>query len=449
MAIDRTTDEYQQRMDEEADWAERNYDEEEVTGYEEELDFDAPRRPLVPRRTPSGEWEYHEQEPDDREAGIQPSPGRSNESAAADAGSLEPQEQLDLDPSWATGDDSAQVGPTATGQSDHYAHSANLAKEPAPTRTPTGAVDDGVRVDPIAAVPRDTQSKRPPQRTAPPPNQRVHDIAAFLTDVETRHRTGAKVARPKPIEQVLGVYRGAPIDQTRIQVLAAAAAARHLEGPESANAQRLNKLVQDNDVRLHSLREHERRNAILFHTANETTKEEIAPADQERIERETTNDRRVFDAASAVALGYVAARGLPAYDQLAQLSEAQLGPIPDTAGKESAEQAPASGGPSKIDKTKSVLDSVGRGLAQAAGPVAGDDDVAANLSPINLTQLNEELANLAASIAPAMKAAMSSHPRSIKELLNVEQQPDEANDIAFEQEPELDRERSRDTAHAA
>ncbi|MFC9356442.1 hypothetical protein ACFTZB_07640 [Rhodococcus sp. NPDC057014] len=446
--IDRTTDEYQQRMNEEADWAERNYDEEEVTGYEEELDLDAPRRPLVPRRKPSGEWEYHEQEPDDRGAGIDPIPGRSTESTVADAGSLEPQEQLDLDPSWATGEGGEQVAADDPDQSDDYAHSPALTKEPAPTRTPTRGVDDGVRVDPIAVRPRDNQTKRSNQRAAPPPNQRVHDIAAFLTNVEERHRTGQKIARPKPIREVLGVYRGAPIDQTRIQVLAAAAAARHLEGPESVNAQRLNKLVQDNDVRLHALREHERRNAVLFHTANEATKEDIAAADQERIERETTNDRRVFDAASAVALGYVAARGLPAYDQLAQLSEAQLGPVPETPAAESFEQERARGGPSKVDKTKSVLDSVGRGLGQAAGPVASADDVAANLSPINLTQLNEELANLAASIAPAMKATMSSHPRSIKELLNVEQRPDEASELAFEQEPELDRERGRDTAHA-
>ncbi|KAF0956847.1 hypothetical protein [Rhodococcus sp. T7] len=444
--IDRTTDEYQQRMDEEADWAERNYDSEEVTGYEEELDLDAPRRLRVPRRTPSGDWEYHDQEPDNREAGIQPTSGRSNESAAADAGSLEPQEQLDLDPSWATGEDGEQVAADEPDWSDDYAHSPALTKEPAPT--PTRAVDDGVRVDPIVARPRDNQTKRSKQRAAPPPNQRVNDIAAFLTDVEERHRTGQKVARPKPIREVLGVYRGAPIDQTRIQVLAAAAAARHLEGADSANAQRLNKLVQDNDARLRSLREHERRNAVLFHAANETTKEELAVADQERIERETTNDRRVFDAASAVALGYVAARGLPAYDQLAQLSEAQLGPVPETAAEESAENASASGGQSKVDKTKSVLDSVGRGLAQAAGPVAGDDDVAANLSPINLTQLNEELANLAASIAPAMKAAMSSHPRSIKELLNVEQRPDEESELAFEQESELDRGHRRDAAHS-
>ncbi|WP_016885108.1 MULTISPECIES: hypothetical protein [unclassified Rhodococcus (in: high G+C Gram-positive bacteria)] len=446
--IDRTTDEYQQRMDEEADWAERNYDEEEVTGYEEELDLDAPRRLLVPRRTPSGEWEYHEQEPDDREAGIQPVPGLSNESAAVDAGSLEPQEQLDLDPSWATGEDGEWVAADDPDRSDDYAHSPALTKDPAPTRTSIRAVDDGVRVDPVAARPRDNQTKRSKQRTAPPPNQRVHDIAAFLTDVEGRRRTGQKVARPKPIREVLGVYRGAPIDQTRIQVLAAAAAARHLEGAESANAQRLNKLVQDNDARLRSLREHDRRNAVLFHAANETPKEEIDAADQERIERETTNDRRVFDAASAVALGYVAARGLPAYDQLAQLSEAQLGPVPESAAEESGGIARANGGQSKVDKTKSVLDSVGRGLAQAAGPVAGDDDVAANLSPINLTQLNEELANLAASIAPAMKAAMSSHPRSIKELLNVEQRPDEESELAFDQEPELDREHRRNTAHS-
>ncbi|MDI9940365.1 hypothetical protein QM806_33875 [Rhodococcus sp. IEGM 1351] len=417
--IDRFSDEYRQYMDEEA---ERNYDSEEVTGYEEELE--------------------------DREAGIQPIPGQSNESVAADAGSLEPQEQLDRDPSWPTGEDGEQVAADDPDRSDDYAHSPALTKEPAPTRTPTRAVDDGVRVDPIAVRQRDNQTKRSKQRAAPPSNQRVHDIAAFLTDVEERRRTGQKVARPKPIREVLGVYRGAPIDQTRIQILAAAAAARHLEGAESGNARRLNKLVQDNDARLRSLREHERRNAVLFHATNETTKEELAAADQERIERETTNDRRVFDAASAVALGYVAARGLPAYDQLAQLSEAQLGPMPEAAVEESAEKAPTSGGQSKVDKTKSVLDSVGRGLAQAAGPVAGGDDVAANLSPINLTQLNEELANLAASIAPAMKAAMSSHPRSIKELLNVEQRPDEESELAFEQEPELDREHRRDTAHS-
>ncbi|WP_281250424.1 hypothetical protein [Rhodococcus marinonascens] len=42
---------------------------------------------------------------------------------------------------------------------------------------------------------------------------------------------------------------------------------------------------------------------------------------------------------------------------------------------------------------------------------------------------------------------MSSHPRTIKELLNVEQRPDEQNEIAFEQDTELHRQADRDTAH--
>jgi hypothetical protein len=178
------------------------------------------------------------------------------------------------------------------------------------------------------------------------------------------------------------------------------------------------------------------------------SKEDLDTFDQERIEREAANDRRVFNAAAAVAMGYVALKGLPAYDQLAQLSQAQLGPLPDHPASETAEPTSTNKGPSATEKTKSVLNSVGRGLAQAAGPIAGDDDVAPNLSPLHLTQVSEELTNLVASIAPAMKAAMSSHPRSIKELLNVEQRPDEESEIAFEQEPELDRERRRDTAHA-
>lgn len=392
--------------------------------------------------------EYDEVAPDFDEAPMPVATAHESQSRSGDAGSLEPQEQLDLDESWSAAEDGAIVSADHTDQSGDYAHSPTLTKEPAPTRSSASAVDDGVRVDPIAAPAGDKQPKRSTQRTAPPPNQRVHDIAAFLTDVEERDRSGRKIVRPKPIREVLGVYKGAPIDQTRIQVLAAAAAACHLEGAESANAQRLNKLVQDNDARLHSLREHERRNAVLFHAANETPRDEIAAADQERIEREATNDRRVFDAASAVALGYVAQKGLPAYDQLAQLSDAQLGPVPELPAAESTERTPAKGGPSAAEKTKSVLDSLGRGLAQAAGPIAGDDDVAANLSPVNLAQVGDELTNLVASIAPAMKAAMSSHPRSIKELLNVEQRPDEESEIAFEQEPGLDRERGRDTEHA-
>ncbi|MFZ2175695.1 MAG: hypothetical protein WAW17_16985 [Rhodococcus sp. (in: high G+C Gram-positive bacteria)] len=370
------------------------------------------------------------------------------QSPSGDAGSLEPQEQLDLDESWSAAEGGADVNAGDSDRSDDSIPSPHQAKEPAPTRTPIRPGDDGVRVDPITASPTVRQPNREPQRTAPPPNQQVSDIAAFLTNADERRRAGQRVPSPRPIPDVLGAHNGSPIDQTRIQVLAAAAAARHLEGPESSSAQRLNKLAQDNDARLHALRDHERRNASIAHSAQEVSREDLDAVDQERIEREAVNDRRVFDAAAAVAMGYVALKGLPAYDQLAQLSETRLGPVPQLPAAESPEQSPAKGGPSAAEKTKSVLDSMGRGLAQAAGPLAGDDEVAANLSPVNLAQVGDELTNLVASIAPAMKAAMSSHPRSIKELLNVEQRPDEESEIAFEQEPELDRERGHDMEHA-
>ncbi|NMM92393.1 hypothetical protein B2J88_50575 [Rhodococcus sp. SRB_17] len=60
-----------------------------------------------------------------------------------------------------------------------------------------------------------------------------------------------------------------------MQVLAAAAAARHLGGAQSTNAQRLNKLVQDNDARVNAIRDHERRSAALEHKANGSSREEI------------------------------------------------------------------------------------------------------------------------------------------------------------------------------
>ncbi|WP_072688717.1 hypothetical protein [Rhodococcus marinonascens] len=331
-------------------------------------------------------------------------------------------------------------------QVDEDASWTKLVKESAPAAGREAAVDDGVRIDPLTAPAAGTPPQRTPRRTAPPPNQQVHDIAAWLTDADRRRSAGEDIRTPKPIREVLGALAGAPIEQTRIKVLADAAAARHLEGEHSASAQRLNQIASDNDARLRALREHERRTAAATHAAAQTPKDDIAASAEERIARESANDRRVFDAAAAVAMGYVAARGLPAYDRLAQLSDEQLGPLPETPAELAA--APAPGGPSTVDQAKSTLDSIGRGLAQAAGPVAGDDDIAANLAPVNLTQLGEEITNLAASIAPAMNAAMSSHPRTITELLNVEQRPDEESTIAFEQDTELHRQAERDTARA-
>ncbi|MFM9262257.1 hypothetical protein ACKAMS_26820 [Rhodococcus sp. 5A-K4] len=319
--------------------------------------------------------------------------------------------------------------------------SVDLDKEPA-REVP---VDSGVRVDPIAAG-----AARPGTQSVPQPDQRVHDIASWLHNANLRARAGEAVKPPKPIKEVLGHFKSAPIDQTRIQILAAAAAARTLEGEQSANAQRLNKLVVETQTRLNAIRDHERRTAALEHREKETPREKIAEWDQNRIDRESANDRNVFNAAAAVAAGYVAARGLPAHDQLAQLADEQLGPVPEAPAPapDKTPQPEKHSGPSKAGQIKNVLDSAGRGLAQAVGPVAGDDEVAPNLSPVNLHQVTEELAQLAASIAPAMKAAMGSHPRSVKELLNIVQTPDEESDLAFEQHTGLGVERERETEHA-
>lgn len=306
-------------------------------------------------------------------------------------------------------------------------------------------VDSGVRVDPIAAG-----STRPGAQSTPQPDQRVHDIASWLHTANLRARAGEAVKPPKPIKEVLGHFKSAPIDQTRIQILAAAAAARTLEGEQSANAQRLNKLVVETQTRLNAIRDHERRTAALEHREKETPREKIAEWDQNRIDRESANDRKVFNAAAAVAAGYVAARGLPAHDQLAQLADEQLGPVPEAPAPapDKTPQPERQSGPSKVGQIKNVLDSAGRGLAQAVGPVVGDDEVAPNLSQVNLAQVSEEFAQLAASIAPAMKAAMGSYPRSVKELLNIVQTPDEESDLAFEQDTGLGVEREREAEHS-
>ncbi|NRI68795.1 hypothetical protein FEZ60_25065 [Rhodococcus sp. MS16] len=231
---------------------------------------------------------------------------------------------------------------------------------------------------------------------------------------------------------VFGAFKGSPINQTRIQVLAAAATARHLEGPDSENASKLSQLVEDNAVRLQAIRDEERHRAGIEHEKNGTPQAEIDAEEKTRTEQEAREDKNVFNAAAAVSLGYVAAQGLPTYEQLADLSEAQLGAVPEEIETAADTDSASRSGRGVAD----VLSAAGRGLAQAVGPVVGDDDVAPNLSPVNVAQLNEELASIAASLAPAMKAAMSSHPRSVKEMLNVEQTPDE-NSAFFESEEEL------------
>lgn len=252
--------------------------------------------------------------------------------------------------------------------------------------------------------------------------QHLHDISAFLIDVEARENAGKVVPLPQSRNAVLGSFTS-PIDQTRVQVLAAAAAAHHLQGDQSPSAQRLHQLAQDNGARLQALRDHERRTSLIGYHANGSSADEIGAAEQLRTEQEADQDRRVFNAAAAIALGYVALGVTPAYTELAALSESQLGPVP----VEPATEHPAQ---HRQQAVKDLLTTVGTGLTQAVGPLAGDDDVAAHLSPINLTHVADQLSELAA----ALQAAQSGHRRSIKELLNIEQRPDEDNEALLDQD---------------
>lgn len=267
-------------------------------------------------------------------------------------------------------------------------------------------------------------------------SQQIHDVSAFLIDVKGREDAGNDVPVPQPRHAVLGSFTS-PLDRTRVQVLAAAAAAHHLQGDQSTSAQRLHRLAQDNGARLQALRDQERRTALLGHRTNSSSEEEIATADRQRVEQEAVEDLRVFNAAAAIALGYVASGSIPTYTDLADLSQAHLGPAPvDTTPETQPQDRPQGRQLSTSERAKGLLTTVGKGLAQAVGPISGNDDVAANLSPVNLTQLIDQLADLAA----ALKAAQSGHPRSIKELLNVEQKPDEENEAVFDQDPaNLDR----------
>ena len=212
--------------------------------------------------------------------------------------------------------------------------------------------------------------------------EQVHNVTAFLSEIERRRSDGKNVPEPHPIRTVLGVFTGSPIDQTRIQVLAAAATARHLEGEDSENALKLSRLAEDNAARLEALRSEERRLAGIEHEKNGTPRQEIDAQEIARTEREAVEDNSVFTAASAVALGYVAAKGLPSSERLADLSEAQLGSVPeevDDVGKQGSAE-----GRSRTQGVDNVLAAAGRGCAQAVEPVIGDDEVAPNRSSVNV-----------------------------------------------------------------
>lgn len=292
-----------------------------------------------------------------------------------------------------------------------------------------------------------------PAATAPtaPAAQATKDIEAVSTFIGrvSDARSQAKFApTPRPMSEVLGQFRGNPAAQTRIQVLAAAGAARHFHA-ESEQARRWEKLAQDNAVR----------------QARIEARQTQAGRPQEQI---AADEKLVFDAAGAVALSYVAAKSLPPYVTLDDLSRehltgaevagqapqpertttegAELGERENTTPKPTTENVDAVSGPAEdadvsdaleevtpsaqpearndLGGLSEILQSAGRGIAAAAGPVQGDDDVAPPLSPVDLNKVTQELLG-------AIGSAMKSHPRSVTEMLNADRQPDHTNADAF------------------
>ncbi|MGV9949204.1 hypothetical protein [Rhodococcus aetherivorans] len=313
--------------------------------------------------------------------------------------------------------------------------------------------------------------------------QDVADLVDFLREAENRRTQGRPAPTPKSMREVLGAFRGQPAQQATIQVLAAAATTRHLSA-QSQNTRKWEQLAQENAARLEALRAQQYRQEQQQYVQVQMPPDEIARRLAERQAADRDSDKRAFDAAAALALSYVAAKSVPSFDTLAALSAQHLtmaGPIVDvpaavaesfaraaadhTAAADAAEMdfdkgadgSEASGGPdtrtdvavaveegdeatvsdqlervgepaptssSDLGKMGAVLESAGRGLATAVGPVSGDDEVAPPLAPVDPTRLSQELLD-------AIGAAMRSHPRSVTEMLNIECRSEHTTEAAF------------------
>lgn len=371
---------------------------------------------------------------------------------------------------------------------------------------PRPSGDTAAHIGPVTP-PGAWQQPRP--RPAPvQAKQDVVDVAAFIRKVETERSQGQPAPRPQPMQNVLGAFRGSPGTQTTVQVLAAAATARHFGGEHSAAARKWAKLAQDNAARLDAMRAQQYRQEQARYVQAQMPPEEIDRRMAERVAADHENDRRAFDAAGALALSYVAVKSLPPFDKLAELSREHLtavdlapvpeptveapqevgrypddrveGEVPDLQTEEATEETgvdldkspdggdataeveqeiqvetaieavedadvsdrlkqvaePAQRGGRDLGKLGSVLEAAGRSIATAIGPVHSEDEVAPLLSPVDLNQLSQELLS-------ALGAAVSSHPRSVTEMLNVERQPDHNNEAAFV--PDMGSERRQET----
>ncbi|MGW4480958.1 hypothetical protein [Rhodococcus triatomae] len=317
--------------------------------------------------------------------------------------------------------------------------------------------------------------------------QDVHEVAMFLARVDQRQRVGQRVPDAKPMKEILGSFREVPRDLIRVQVLAAAATARHLEGAQSMSARRWQQLAQDNAARLDALRGLGGRRDSVADLSGVVTAGQAA-------KRDAQNDRRIFDASAALAMGYVAARGLPAFDTLSELSgrvldigglpksvdstpvrvvpERDVDESPELAdpGEQSIDDAPMAGldetpdrrrdtesevtrdcaatarsGPESqtggvdVDRMRDALNRAGHGIAQAVGPVSGDDEVVPAMAPVNLVHLTEELLG-------ALGAVGQGHLQSVAEMLSSGRAAESTRDAAYVRGLEVEQDRDRSVA---
>lgn len=357
------------------------------------------------------------------------------------------------------------------------------APEPKPTNPAASGTSAGAGVQ---AVPQ----TKPATAQA---SQDVADLVGFLREAENRRAQGQPVPTPKGMKDVLGAFRGQPAQQTTIQVLAAAATTRHLGAP-ARNTRKWEQLAQQNAERLQALRAQQYRQEQHRYVQVQMPPEEIQRRIAEREAADRDSDKRAFDAAAALALSYVAAKSVPSFDKLTELTEKHLTidehtsevserdaeeptttaetteamdfdkspDEPETSNEtepqtepatsvEEVEEADASdqlehirGADGKagadLGKIGSILEAAGRGLAPAIGSINGDDEVAPPLSPVDLNQLSQELLS-------ALGAAMSSHPRSVTEMLNIERRPDHTNEAVFDPDTGLEHNREATLAY--
>lgn len=342
------------------------------------------------------------------------------------------------------------------------------APEPKPTNPPAAE-------NPAPAGVQAVPQTRPATAQA---SQDIVDLVGFLREAGNRRAQGQPAPTPKGMQEVLGAFRGQPAQQTTIQVLAAAATTCHLGAP-AQNTRKWEQLAQQNAERLQALRAQQYRQEQRRYVQVQMPPDEIQRRIAEREAADRDNDKRAFDAAAALALSYAAAKSVPSFDKLADLSAQHLAVVePNTDVPASvaesfahaadanpvemnfekdADSSPAAGNPDTrsdpgaaveenheadvpdqlergeepvptnrgdLSTIGTVLESASRGVATAIGPINGDDEVAPPLSPVNLNQLGQELLD-------AIGAAMGSHPRSVTEMLNIERTPDHINEAAF------------------